>query len=150
MIINFKHALSQKSIYITALSACLIAVAAFAVLSLLITEDSRKNTDDFAKKTFFRKYESIEHEFRNIEDYQYLLRALIQKDGLKNYKDYSLVLNDLNKKETCCLTAGIITRILFQESRRAIILCPIFSRIRTIKKNPLLLKIMVRGISKIF
>lgn len=98
MIINFKHALSKKSIYITALSACLIAVAAFAVLSLLITEDSRKNTDDFAKKTFFRKYESIEHEFRNIEDYQYLLRALIQKDGLKNYKDYSLVLNDLNKK----------------------------------------------------
>ncbi|NIF04474.1 histidine kinase [Chryseobacterium sp. Tr-659] len=98
MNINFKRALSQKSIYIAAFSACLIAVAAFAVLSLLITEDSRKNTDDFAKKTFFRKYESVEHEFRNIEDYQYLLRALIQKDGLNNYKNYSSVLNDLNKK----------------------------------------------------
>ncbi|AZA84807.1 histidine kinase [Chryseobacterium lactis] len=98
MNINFKHALSQKSVYITALSACFIAVAAFAVLSLLIAEDSRKNTDDFAKKTFFRKYESVEHEFRNIEEYQYLLRALIQKDGLKNYKEYSSVLNDLNKK----------------------------------------------------
>lgn len=96
--ISFKHALSQKSVYIAALSACLIAVVAFAVLSLLITEDNRKNTEDFAKKTFFRKYESVENEFRNIEDYQYLLRALIQKDGLKNYKDYSLVLNDLNKK----------------------------------------------------
>ncbi|WP_246008693.1 histidine kinase [Chryseobacterium lactis] len=80
------------------MSACFIAVAAFAVLSLLIAEDSRKNTDDFAKKTFFRKYESVEHEFRNIEEYQYLLRALIQKDGLKNYKEYSSVLNDLNKK----------------------------------------------------
>ncbi|REC49729.1 histidine kinase [Chryseobacterium pennipullorum] len=98
MKINFRHTLSQKYFFIAALTASLIAVAAFAVLSLLITEDSRKNTDDFAKKTFFRKYESVEHEFRNIEDYQYLLRALIQKDGLKNYKDYSSVLNDLNKK----------------------------------------------------
>lgn len=98
MSINFKHTLSQKSIYIAALSACLIAVVAFAVLSFLITRDSRKNTEDFAKRTFYRKYESIENEFRNIEDYQYLLRALIQKDGLKNYKDYSSVLNDLNKK----------------------------------------------------
>lgn len=98
MSINFKHALSQKSFYITALSACFIAVAAFGVLSLLITRDSRKNTEDFARKTFFRKYESVENEFKNIEDYQYLLRALIQKDGLKNYKDYSSVLNSLNKK----------------------------------------------------
>ncbi|AKK71511.1 histidine kinase [Chryseobacterium gallinarum] len=98
MTINFKHALSRKSIYITALSACLIAVAALAILSFLITRDSQKNTEDFAKKTFFRKYESIEKEFKNIEDYQYLLRALIRKDGLQNYKDYSSVLNDLNKK----------------------------------------------------
>ncbi|PWN70571.1 histidine kinase [Chryseobacterium phosphatilyticum] len=98
MAITFKQALSQKSVYIAALSACLIAVAAFAVLSFLITRDSRKNTEDFARKTFVRKYESVENEFRNIEDYQYLLRALIQKDGLKNYKDYSSVLNDLNKK----------------------------------------------------
>ncbi|RTZ45978.1 hypothetical protein EJ377_15085 [Chryseobacterium arthrosphaerae] len=95
---NFKHALTRKSVYITALSVCLIAVVAFAVLSFLITRDSRKNTEDFARRTFFRKYESIENEFRNIEDYQYLLRALIRKDGLKNYKDYSSVLNDLNKK----------------------------------------------------
>lgn len=98
MSIQFKHTLSRKSVYITALSVCFIAVAAFAVLSLLITEDSRKNTEDFARKTFFRKYESVENEFRNIEDYQYLLRELIQKDGLKNYKDYSLVLNGLNRK----------------------------------------------------
>lgn len=98
MSINFRHTLSQKSVYITALAACLITVAAFAVLSYLITRDSRRNTEDFAKRTFIRKYESIENEFRNIEDYQYLLRALIQKDGLKNYKDYSSVLNDLNKK----------------------------------------------------
>lgn len=96
--INFKQALSQKSVYIAVLSACLIAVAALAVLSFLITRDSRKNTEDFARKTFVRKYESVENEFKNIEDYQYLLRALIQKDGLKNYKDYSSVLNDLNKK----------------------------------------------------
>lgn len=98
MSIHFKHTLSRKSVYITALSVCFIAVAAFAVLSLLITEDSRKNTEDFARKTFFRKYESVENEFKNIEDYQYLLRGLIQKDGLKNYKEYSSVLNDLNKK----------------------------------------------------
>ncbi|WP_333596705.1 histidine kinase [Chryseobacterium flavum] len=98
MSINFKHPLSQKSVYIAVLCACLIAVAAFAVLSFLITRDSRKNTDEFAKRTFFRKYESIEKEFRNIEDDQYLLRALILKDGLKNYKNYSLVLNDLNRK----------------------------------------------------
>ncbi|MDM1555685.1 histidine kinase [Chryseobacterium indologenes] len=98
MSINFKHALSQKSIFVAALSTCLIAVVAFAVLSHLIAEDNRKNNEDFAKKTFFRKYESVESEFRNIEDYQYLLRELIQKDGLKNYRDYSLVLNDLNKK----------------------------------------------------
>ncbi len=96
--LNFKHALTRKSVYITALSVCMIAVVAFAVLSFLITRDSRKNTEDFARRTFFRKYESIENEFRNIEDYQYLLRALIRKDGLKNYKDYSSVLNDLNKK----------------------------------------------------
>lgn len=96
--ISFKHALSRKSIYVAALSTCLIAVVAFAVLSHLIAEDNRKNNEDFAKKTFFRKYESVESEFRNIEDYQYLLRELIQKDGLKNYRDYSLVLNDLNKK----------------------------------------------------
>ncbi|KPE49176.1 histidine kinase [Chryseobacterium indologenes] len=95
---NFKQALPQKSVYIAVLSACLIAVTAFAVLSFLITRDSRKNTEDFARKTFVRKYESVENEFRNIEDYQYLLRALIRKDGLKNYKDYSSVLNDLNKK----------------------------------------------------
>ncbi|WP_435523665.1 hypothetical protein [Chryseobacterium indoltheticum] len=71
---------------------------AFAVLSLLITHDSRKNNEEFARKTFLRKYEMVEKEFRNIEDYQYLLRALIQKDGLKNYKDYSSVLNSLNKR----------------------------------------------------
>ncbi|SMC45525.1 histidine kinase [Chryseobacterium sp. YR221] len=98
MNINFKRALSQKSVYIAALSVCLIAVVALAILSFLITRDSQKNTEDFARKTFVRKYESVENEFRNIEDYQYLLRALIQKDGLKNYKDYSSVLNDLNKK----------------------------------------------------
>lgn len=80
------------------LSACLIAVIAFAVLSFLITRDSRKNNEEFARKTFVRKYETIEKEFRNIEDNQYLLRALIRKEGLKNYKDYSAVLNDLNKK----------------------------------------------------
>ncbi len=96
--ITFKHTLSPKYIYVAALSTCLIAVVAFAVLSHLIAEDNRKNTEDFARKTFFRKYESVENEFRNIEDYQYLLRELIQKDGLKNYRDYSLVLNDLNKK----------------------------------------------------
>jgi hypothetical protein len=96
--INFKHIVSQKSIYIAVLSTCLIAAAAFAVLSVLITHDSRKNNEEFARKTFFRKYETIEKEFRNIEDYQYLLRALIQKDGLKNYKEYSSVLNDLNRK----------------------------------------------------
>ncbi|MDH6253433.1 two-component system LytT family sensor kinase [Chryseobacterium sp. H1D6B] len=98
MKINFKHALSQKSIYIAALSACLISVAAFAVLSFLITRDSRKNNEEFARKIFFRQYETTEKEFRNIEDYQYLLRALVQKDGLKNYKDYSSVLNEVNKK----------------------------------------------------
>jgi len=96
--INFKHTLSQKSAYIAALSVCLIAVIAFAVLSLLITRDSRKNNEEFARKTFVRKYETIEKEFKNIEDYQYLLRALIQKDGLKNYQEYSSVLNDLNRK----------------------------------------------------
>ncbi|MBL1222556.1 histidine kinase [Chryseobacterium sp. L7] len=98
MSINFKHILSQKSIYIAIASVCFIAVVAFAVLSILITSDSRKNNEEFARKTFFRKYETIEKEFRNIEDYQYLLRALIRKDGLKNYKEYSSVLNDLNKK----------------------------------------------------
>ncbi len=50
--ISFKHALSQKSIYIAALSTCLIAVVAFAVLSHLIAEDNRKNNEDFAKKRF--------------------------------------------------------------------------------------------------
>lgn len=95
---NFKHILSQRSIYIAVLAACFIAVAAFAVLSVLITHDSRKNNEEFARKTFVRKYETIEKEFRNIEDYQYLLRALIQKDGLKNYREYSSVLNDLNRK----------------------------------------------------
>lgn len=98
MNINFKRALSQKSVFIAALSVSLIAVVALAILSFLITRDSQKNTEDFARKTFVRKYESVEKEFRNIEDYQYLLRALIQKDGLKNYKDYSSVLNNLNKK----------------------------------------------------
>jgi len=96
--INFKHALTQRSVFIAALSACFIAAVAFAVLSLLITHDSRKNNEEFARKTFLRKYETVEKEFRNIEDYQYLLRALIQKDGLKNYKDYSSVLNSLNKR----------------------------------------------------
>lgn len=98
MKINFKHALTQRSVFIAALSACLIAVVAFAVLSLLITHDSRRNNEEFARKTFLRKYETVEKEFRNIEDYQYLLRALVQKDGLKNYKDYSSVLNNLNKR----------------------------------------------------
>lgn len=98
MKINFKHALTQRSVFIAALSACFIAAVAFAVLSLLITHDSRKNNEEFARKTFLRKYETVEKEFRNIEDYQYLLRALIQKDGLKNYKDYSSVLNSLNKR----------------------------------------------------
>lgn len=51
---NFKHILAQKSIYIAAISACFIAVVAFAVLSFLITRDSRKNNEGFAKKTFFR------------------------------------------------------------------------------------------------
>lgn len=95
---NFKHILSQKSMYIAILSACLIAVVAFAVLSVLITHDSRKNNEEFARKTFVRKYETVENEFRSIEDYQYLLRALIQKDGLKNYKEYSSVLNEMNRK----------------------------------------------------
>ncbi|PIF45371.1 histidine kinase [Chryseobacterium sp. 52] len=95
---NFKHLLARKSIYIAALSACFIAVVAFAVLSFLITRDSRKNNEGFAKKTFFQKYETLEKEFRNIEEYQYLLRALIRKDGLKNYKEYSSVLNNMNRK----------------------------------------------------
>lgn len=95
---NFKQILARRSIYIAALSACFIAVLAFAVLSFLITRDSRKNNEGFAKKTFFQKYETLEKEFRNIEEYQYLLRALIQKDGLKNYKEYSSVLNNMNRK----------------------------------------------------
>ena len=82
--INFKHALSQKSIYIAALSACLIAVVAFAVLSLLITKDNRENNEGFAKKNFFRKYESIENEFRNI--------------GLKPYKKNGSFYQEFDKK----------------------------------------------------
>ncbi|STD01072.1 histidine kinase [Chryseobacterium carnipullorum] len=50
------------------------------------------------RKPFFRNTKRWEKEFRNIEEYQYLLRALIRKDGLKNYKEYSSVLNNMNRK----------------------------------------------------
>ncbi len=135
--ITFKHTLSPKYIYVAALSTCLIAVVAFAVLSHLIAEDNRKNTEDFARKTFFRKYESVENEFRNIEDYQYLLRELIQKDGLKNYRDYSLVLNDLNKKEICLPTAGITMITTKPGSMKATIPYLIFSKSGKRHKDPL-------------
>lgn len=147
---NFKHALTRKSVYITALSVCLIAVVAFAVLSFLITRDSRKNTEDFARRTFFRKYESIENEFRNIEDYQYLLRALIRKDGLKNYKDYSSVLNDLNKKGICWLTAGIIMTVTVPENLKPTAPCLIFLKIMRTGKKRLPLRTAGQAISGTF
>ncbi len=93
---RFLVSLSNKSIYVIALIVSIIAVIALVVLSFLINNESQKSNDDFVVKGFLRKYEAIEFEFKNIEEYQEVLKKVVQKSNEKNYVDHFIVLNELN------------------------------------------------------
>ncbi|MDM1071401.1 histidine kinase [Empedobacter brevis] len=93
---RFRVSLSNKSIYVIALIVSIIAVIALVVLSFLINNESQKSNDDFVVKGFLRKYEAIEFEFKNIEEYQEVLKKVVQKSNEKNYADHFIVLNELN------------------------------------------------------
>ena len=80
---HFRIHLSNKSIYFIALIVSFIAVFALVVLSFLINNESQKSNDDFVKKSFLRKYEAIEFEFKNIEEYQEVLKKVVKKKNLK-------------------------------------------------------------------
>ena len=93
---HFRIHLSNKSIYFIALIVSFIAVFALVVLSFLINNESQKSNDDFVKKSFLRKYEAVEFEFKNIEEYQEVLKKVVKKTNEKNVADHFLVLNELN------------------------------------------------------
>ncbi len=93
---RFRVSLSNKSIYVIALIVSIIAVIALVILSFLINNESQKSNDDFVVKGFLRKYEAIEFEFKNIEEYQEVLKKVVQKSNEKNYADHFIVLNELN------------------------------------------------------
>ncbi|HJD87526.1 histidine kinase [Empedobacter stercoris] len=88
--------LSNKSIYVIALIVSVIAVIALVILSFLINNESQKSNDDFVIKGFHRKYEAIEFEFKNIEEYQEVLKRVVQKTNDSNVADHFSVLNELN------------------------------------------------------
>lgn len=93
---RFQVHLSNKSIYVIALIVSIIAVTALIVLSFLINNESQKSNDDFVMKGFHRKYEAIEFEFKNIEEYQEVLKRVVQKTNQSNITDHFSVLNELN------------------------------------------------------
>jgi len=93
---RFRVHLSNKSIYVIALIVSVIAVFALVILSFLINKESQKNNDEFVKKSFLRKYEAVEFEFKNIEEYQEVLKKVVKKTNEKNVADHFLVLNELN------------------------------------------------------
>ncbi len=93
---HFRIHLSNKSIYFIALIVSFIAVFALVVLSFLINNESQKSNDDFVKKSFLRKYEAIEFEFKNIEEYQEVLKKVVKKTNEENVAEHFLVLNELN------------------------------------------------------
>ena len=96
MSFRFQVHLSNKSIYVIALIVSVIAVFALVILSFLINKESQKNNDEFVKKSFLRKYEAVEFEFKNIEEYQEVLKKVVKKTNEKNVADHFLVLNELN------------------------------------------------------
>jgi len=81
---RFRVHLSNKSIYVIALIVSVIAVFALVILSFLINKESQKNNDEFVKKSFLRKYEAVEFEFKNIEEYQEVLKKVVKKTSEKN------------------------------------------------------------------
>ena len=96
MSIRLQYTLSKKSIYVIALFVSLIVIIALIILSYLINNESQKTNEDFVRKGFFRKYEAIEHEFKNIEEYQSVLQNVINRSDKNNYADHFSILNDLN------------------------------------------------------
>ena len=88
--------LSNKSIYVLALIVSIIAIIALVILSFLINNESQKSNNDFVLKGFLRKSEAIEFEFKNIEEYQEVLKNVVKKSDEKNFEDHFLVLNELN------------------------------------------------------
>ena len=96
MSIRLQYTLSKKSIYVIALFVSLIVIIALIVLSYLINNESQKTNEDFVRKGFLRKYEAIEHEFKNIEEYQSVLQNVVNRSNKNNYADHFSILNDLN------------------------------------------------------
>ena len=88
--------LSSKSIYFIALIVSLIAIIALIILSILINNETQKSNDDFVIKGFQRKYEAVEFEFKNIEEYQEVLKKVVKKSKGNNVADHFSVLNELN------------------------------------------------------
>ncbi len=96
MSIRLQYTLSKKSIYVIALFVSLIVIIALIALSYLINNESQKTNEDFVRKGFLRKYEAIEHEFKNIEEYQTVLQKVVNRSNKNNYADHFSILNDLN------------------------------------------------------
>ncbi|QCX52436.1 histidine kinase [Elizabethkingia sp. JS20170427COW] len=96
MQLKLKHSLSQKSIYLIALVVGVLVVCSLAVLSFLISRESRKNNEDFAMKSFERKYEALEREFLGIEEYQQLLKSLAERNNIEKPNNHFSILNELN------------------------------------------------------
>ncbi|WP_413532117.1 histidine kinase [Empedobacter brevis] len=88
--------LSNKLIYVIALIVSIIAIIALVILSFLINNESQKSSNDFVLKGFLRKSEAIEFEFKNIEEYQEILKNVVKKSNSDNFADHFIVLNELN------------------------------------------------------
>ncbi|RQP08355.1 MAG: sensor histidine kinase [Chryseobacterium sp.] len=93
---RFQFTLSKKSVYAIAIALAAVVVGALAFLSFLITNEARRSNEEFARKAFATKYESVEREFKAIEDYHYLVADLINDSIENDYSQYFSVLNALN------------------------------------------------------
>jgi sensor histidine kinase YesM len=96
LLLHLRYSLSRKAIYLTALLVSLITLTALIVLSFLLTKETLKNNEQFARRSFLNKYDAIEFEFNNIANYQNVLKNVVDKSNVNSYKDHFNVLNELN------------------------------------------------------
>jgi len=98
LFIHLRYSLSKKSIYLITLLVSLITLVALIVLSFLLTKESIKNNEEFARKSFFSKYDAIYFEFDKMSNYKKVIQNVVNKSNKDNYREHLGVLNDLNSQ----------------------------------------------------
>lgn len=96
MSINFKYTFSRRAVAFIVFSILFITVVALFILSYLINENNRITNEEFARKGFYKKYEAVENEFIRIDNYQKVLKKIVDRSSLESFNEQLDLLNEIS------------------------------------------------------